>query len=54
MNDTSPLQAKVGEMLGGVQWLSDTEGYCPCPGKEFHTGRDGVRDCKVYLVSGDN
>lgn len=36
-------------LLGQICWISDTEGYCDCPGADYHTANNGARDCKVYL-----
>ena len=37
------------EMLGQIDWLEATEGFCDCPGRKAHTNRTGRRDCKIYL-----
>ena len=39
------------EELGPITWISDTEGFCHCPGAHLHTARDGRKDCKIYLGS---
>lgn len=39
----------IEESLGAVQWISETEGFCECPGRHLHTTRDGKKDCKIYL-----
>jgi len=39
----------IQEVLGPVDWISDTEGFCECPGKHLHTTRDAKKDCKLYL-----
>lgn len=39
----------IQEILGSVDWLSDVEGFCQCPGKHLHTARDAKKDCKLYL-----
>lgn len=36
-------------VLGHIDWLDTTEGYCECPGKDTHTTKDGGRDCIVFL-----
>lgn len=36
-------------ILGSIDWISDTEGYCECPGKNRHTTKEGEHDCMVYL-----
>lgn len=37
------------ELLGPVQWDSDTHGFCTCPGLHRHTTGNGERDCKIHL-----
>ena len=37
------------QQLGEIDWISPTEGYCECPGKEHHSSKDGQRDCIIYL-----
>jgi Protein of unknown function (DUF3631)/VirE N-terminal domain len=37
------------ELLGPIEWTSDTEGFATCPGKHLHTTGDGQRDCEVHL-----
>ena len=37
------------EILGQIDWLSDAEGFCDCPGRRCHSNRSGRRDCKVFL-----
>lgn len=39
----------VERVLGGVEWISDTEGFVQCPGESGHSNRNGRKDCKVYL-----
>ena len=39
----------IQENLGEVDWISDHEGFCECPGKHLHTTRDAKKDCKLYL-----
>ena len=36
-------------ILGSIEWISPTEGYCDCPNKAAHTAGDGKRDCKVWV-----
>ncbi len=45
----NPKQKLAEIVLGPVEWLSETEGYCACPGQDRHTGKAGARDCKLYL-----
>jgi hypothetical protein len=49
--ETAPLAATdiAANLLGEIDWVSATEGYCECPGKDHHTSKDGHRDCIVYL-----
>ena len=49
--DTAPKSAtEIAEQhLGQIEWVSATQGYCECPGKDRHTSKDGQRDCIVYL-----
>ena len=37
------------ELLGEIQWGSETHGSCTCPGKRLHTTGDGQRDCEIHL-----
>jgi hypothetical protein len=36
-------------IVGAIEWLSENEGLCECPGKAMHTSNNGKRDCKIYL-----
>lgn len=36
-------------LLGNIEWQSETQGRCTCPGIEKHTTGNGARDCFVYL-----
>jgi hypothetical protein len=38
-------------LLTQIQWTSDDEGFCRCPGEHLHTHRNGTKDCKVFLRS---
>ena len=44
----SPTQI-TEELLGHIDWIDSSAGYCQCPGADLHTGRAGFKDCKVYL-----
>lgn len=44
-------QSIAEEILGAIDWQSPTQGYCDCPGKQFHTTANGKRDCKVMIDS---
>ena len=49
-NTTPRTAAEIAEnMLGSIDWISSTMGYCECPGKKMHGSKDGTRDCAVYL-----
>jgi hypothetical protein len=39
----------IASVVGDVKWISATEGFCECPGKELHSHGDGRKDCKLYL-----
>lgn len=43
------LRQIAEETLGPIDWTDATNGFCECPGKNFHTGANGKRDCKVML-----
>ena len=45
----SERQRVATELLGNIEWTSETSGYCICPGKHLHTTGDGERDCKIDL-----
>jgi hypothetical protein len=41
---------RIGEeLLGEIQWHSETYGFGTCPGKHLHTSPDAWRDCEIYL-----
>ncbi|HYR22308.1 MAG TPA: AAA family ATPase [Chthoniobacterales bacterium] len=37
------------EVLGEINWDSNSAGYCTCPAQHLHNTGDGGRDCEVYL-----
>ena len=39
------------QTLGNIDWMSPTQGYCDCPGRNRHGNKSGRRDCVVYLDS---
>jgi P4 family phage/plasmid primase-like protien len=39
----------AGELLGAIDWKSETRGLCTCPGQHLHTTGDGASDCEVYI-----
>jgi hypothetical protein len=45
----SERQRTATELLGNIEWQSETQGRCTCPGIEKHTTGNGARDCFVYL-----
>jgi VirE N-terminal domain len=47
--DLNERQRIATEILGEVDWESDTSGLISCPGKHLHTNGNGARDCKVEL-----
>jgi hypothetical protein len=51
VNQPAPKSASeiAAEMLGEIDWISPTEGYCDCPGRNRHSNKSGRRDCAVYL-----
>jgi putative DNA primase/helicase len=44
-------QQVANELLGPINWTSEDQGYCTCPGKRLHTTADGDRDCRVCVDS---
>jgi len=42
----SERQRIAVEILGAIDWQSETSGLCVCPGKHLHTTGDNERDCK--------
>jgi VirE N-terminal domain/AAA domain len=45
----SERQRVASELLGSIDWQSETEGLCLCPNQAAHTTGNGKRDCKVWL-----
>lgn len=41
------------KLLGEIEWSSETEGLCKCPGEHLHTTRNGKKDCKVFIGFGE-
>jgi hypothetical protein len=41
----------ASEVLGDIDWKTDTSGYCTCPDQQSHTTEDGERDCEVFLAN---
>lgn len=49
-NAATKTASQIAEhVVGEVTWMSETEGYCECPGREHHTSHNGRRDCALYL-----
>jgi len=45
-----PSERDIAErILGKVEWQTETEGLCRCPGEGLHQNRDGKRDCRVSV-----
>jgi hypothetical protein len=42
------------ELLGEIDWSTETNGHCTCPAQHLHTTADAPRDCKVYLDTTPN
>lgn len=42
----------IESVLGAVDWKSETDGYCECPGKQFHTKGQGHRDAMIRAGDG--
>ncbi len=36
-------------LLGAIEWETDTTGYCECPNIESHSTANGRRDCRVTV-----
>lgn len=49
MVNLSERQRITTELLGSVDWQSETSGFVVCPGKHLHTSGDNERDCKIEL-----
>jgi putative DNA primase/helicase len=37
------------ELLGDIDWSTESRGCCACPGQHAHTTGNGEADCNVYL-----
>lgn len=48
MNSPSPIQI-AESILGHIDWINGSKGYCTCPGQAMHTNRNARRDCRVFL-----
>jgi len=47
--DLSDRQRIAEELLGNIDWQSETSGFLLCPGKHLHTTGEGERDCEIHL-----
>ena len=47
--DLSERARVATEILGEIEWESETRGYPVCPGKHLHTAVDGDHDCRIDL-----
>ena len=45
----SERQRITTELLGAVDWQSETSGFVACPGKHLHTSGESKRDCRIDL-----
>ena len=47
---TMNLEQIIAEsVLGTIQWRTDTEGFCQCPGAHLHTTTNQKKDCIVRI-----
>lgn len=42
-------QRIAADLLGAIDWTSDTAGFITCPGRDLHTNPNGPRDCELHL-----
>jgi hypothetical protein len=42
-------QAIATQLFGSINWIDGDTGFMPCPGEQFHTGKNAKRDCKIML-----
>jgi hypothetical protein len=47
--DLSARQRIAVELLGAIDWTSQTRGFVDCPGRGLHTAGDGKKDCEIHL-----
>ena len=47
--DLGDRQRIANELLGAIEWESESSGLAVCPGKHMHTSGDKARDCRVDL-----
>jgi hypothetical protein len=50
----SERQRIESELLGNIEWTSETSGFCVCPGKHLHTTGEAERDCEIHLDGAPN
>jgi hypothetical protein len=49
MPDLETRRRIAVELLGEIQWDSNTHGFCRCPGEHLHTTGTSERDCEIHL-----
>jgi hypothetical protein len=49
MVNLSERQRIATDLLGDIDWQSETSGFVVCPGKHFHASGDNERDCELHL-----
>ena len=47
--DLTARQRIASELLGQIDWESETSGFVVCSGKHLHTSGDNERDCELHL-----
>lgn len=45
----SDFRVIAESIVGKIDTIDRGEGYIQCPGKSFHSNRNGARDCRIYL-----
>jgi len=48
------LRRRVAESLHAIEWFSETQGHCPCPGAHLHSTDNLKTDCVVFVDGGPN
>src|SRR5262249_2333507 len=43
----SERQRIATDLVGAIDWETETSGFLVCPAKHLHTSADGERDCKI-------
>jgi hypothetical protein len=52
--DLGIRQRVAVDLLGNIEWDSESQGFLPCPGKHLHTTDDDERDCEIHLDGAPN